>query len=66
MTNDNCDGCCCYMPEGDPHDVGCTHCSSNNRGECPCTTCIVKVMCTEPCEDYSYFRGAAVKITENK
>lgn len=28
----------------------------NYKGKCPCTECVVKVMCGHPCEDFHKFR----------
>ena len=60
IINEYCKGCCVYMPDGDPHDIGCTLFDSNNKGQCPCSKCIVKVMCEEPCEDYEQFRKSFI------
>jgi len=38
----HCDGC-----------VGCVFVDFvNNDGACPCTLCIIKAMCDDPCEKY--------------
>jgi hypothetical protein len=56
MTN-NCKGCLIdttrtFMDE----DGTCDTYKFNYDGECPCTECIVKVMCEGSCNDYEYFR----------
>lgn len=45
----NCEGCT-------THKVGehfnCSFIADNEDGSCPCTKCIVKVICDEPCDDF--------------
>jgi hypothetical protein len=60
MTRRYCEGCCVYK-RVDPDDVACRHILQNDEGQCPCTKCIIKVMCEEPCEDYLDFRKLAIK-----
>jgi len=56
----NCDGCNCYEPKGDPFDLACSHSNQNAEAECPCTQCIIKMICEEPCERYQDFRKIAM------
>lgn len=60
MTNGYCEGCCVYKIV-DPHHVACGLALQNGEGKCPCTECIVKVMCEVPCEDYLVFRTLAIE-----
>jgi len=34
----------------------CSYAKYNKEGYCPCSSCIVKPMCVDPCEDYNLFR----------
>jgi len=44
-----CEGCSSYWNGSDTCNL-----SYNNKGEgtCPCTECIIKIMCSDPCEVY--------------
>jgi len=48
---ENCKGC------GTLKDVNgeCHYALGNSDGKCPCTTCIVKSMCEQSCEDFEKF-----------
>jgi hypothetical protein len=53
LTN-HCKGCRTYMIE--PYRLfPCRFQEVNKSGECPCCTCIVKVMCNSMCEDFKAF-----------
>lgn len=48
---ENCKGCLTYSTSD------AKHCSSDNsNGKCPCTTCVIKVMCNDACETFNVFR----------
>lgn len=66
MNHNNCDGCFTYPPNIDPDDIGCAHVPDNTNGECPCTRCIIKMMCEEPCHDYLAFRIESIDTKEGK
>ena len=56
----NCHGCYSYGPyNGDGFDL-CSIMRLNNRGECPCTKCVVKMMCGNPCDSFHKFRDRAL------
>lgn len=49
--NKHCFGCVAYNTLSNPKDkVQCAFSFSNIDGRCPCTTCIVKVLCNEICD----------------
>jgi hypothetical protein len=54
--SDYCEGCLTYNYEDGSGSFGCTHDVYNVRGQCPCTGCIVKVMCTLACVEFDDFR----------
>lgn len=60
INHNNCDGCAAYLSTIDPHDISCTHPRQNDKSECPCTICVIKVVCGDPCEDYLKFRKIAI------
>jgi len=46
----------------------CRYNRSNDEGKCPCTECIVKVMCNDPCrefEDFTFSSRNLLKIQRN-
>ncbi len=49
MENEHCEGCSAYLKDFDSN-----HCAQyNTDGSCPCTECIIKIMCTSAlCEKY--------------
>jgi len=49
--NEHCKGCATFNLIDDPNlQVDCP--DSNYEGNCPCTECVVKVMCLLECDDY--------------
>jgi len=56
----NCDGCNCYVASVYPFVFACSFSNQNRKGECPCTKCIIKMMCEEPCDGYSEFSKIAI------
>jgi len=66
--NEHCEGCASYAIKGidilnnsrehlyvDGYGV-CGYARNNEDGMCPCSQCIVKVMCVDPCDDYHSFK----------
>lgn len=53
MTIDNyCKGCFSYFPED---KIQCAFSFLNIDAQCPCTNCVVKVMCNNACTKYVRF-----------
>jgi len=53
--NKHCNGCLTnseYVHSG-PH---CGMMSFNDKGECPCVNCIIKMMCETLCQDFFHFK----------
>jgi len=51
-----CDGCLTYF------DGGCAYTKYNGTGECPCTPCVIKIMCEKICDPFrDYMNDVAVK-----
>ncbi len=50
---DYCQGCCDYF------GLGCDY-RTMNYGECPCINCVVKMMCTQICEEHQKWRNTLV------
>ena len=47
---DYCEGCETYLTKGGYND--CSFHVDNQEGTCPCSYCIVKMMCKIPCDPY--------------
>jgi hypothetical protein len=69
----NCKGCLVYVaPSRQEHpSVNCSMSTQNKKdGNCPCTLCIVKTMCMDPCDSYNINRRCSstglLDINENK
>lgn len=59
---DYCDGCFSYVYSVSRGKIlYCSFKEYNEEGQCPCTTCVVKVMCEHACNDYHVFRNNAVR-----
>jgi hypothetical protein len=56
-----CKGCYTFLKDLTLPDPGCAHNHFNLNGECPCTECIIKVMCSESCSDYDAFSKSAME-----
>ena len=54
MLVEYCIGCHTYLNEKYGH-IDCPYSNDNLDGRCPCTECIVKVMCGNPCEVYDKY-----------
>ncbi len=48
-TNEHCSGCVSNSCGSDQY---------NDKGQCPCTKCVVKMMCKKACYDFLLFRLA--------
>jgi hypothetical protein len=59
-----CEGCLsytgCYLIA-----YSCLFDFYNDEGQCPCTLCIIKVMCEDVCDDFTHFKNAAVERGAN-
>jgi hypothetical protein len=55
-----CDGCLTFG------GFGCKHSKFNKTGQCPCTNCILKMVCDSPCIKFDLWRGEDyVKPSQN-
>jgi len=50
--NESCNGCSMLAIEYNGDLLYCDYIDNNIDGICPCTECIVKVMCQNGCSDY--------------
>jgi len=57
MTNvDYCKGCATYKVKNSSDKlIPCSYLPDNIDGNCPCTECIIKVMCEHMCDRYISF-----------
>lgn len=56
--NKNCIQCATYISV--PESIDCPYIRVNKYMDlCPCSLCMVKSMCNEPCKDYINFMTAA-------
>ena len=51
MTESNCDGC--SDSDENIHFNICELIFYNKNGSCPCTNCIVKMMCSDSCDKFA-------------
>jgi hypothetical protein len=51
ITNQCCKGC---------FTISCNFYGYNHTGDCPCTDCVIKMMCNTPCDDFTHFRLAII------
>lgn len=52
LETNECEGCYSYsMNQHYDNDV-CSFEQFNENGECPCTECLIKMMCSNGCEEY--------------
>lgn len=52
---DYCEGCytrCVSIKYG---NIDCTNVQLNMNGECPCSQCIIKIMCNQACAEFTYY-----------
>ncbi len=52
----NCEGCLTYSTSDAEHCK-----DDNSNGECPCTACVIKVMCNDSCKTFNDFRDKALE-----
>jgi len=50
LKDDQCKGCL-----SNRHDDPCGFSDDSDSGSCPCTTCLVKVMCNYVCDELSKY-----------
>lgn len=57
VYSDYCNGCCTltYLNRFDT-ETRCTYVDYNNKGQCPCTLCVVKMMCDQHCPFFDVFK----------
>ena len=55
MTEPNCDGC--WDCDERIHFKKCALIDDNFDGSCPCTLCIIKMMCDIPCDKFDLWSG---------
>lgn len=46
-----CEGCATYLAQNENHH-DCPYYKDNQDSSCPCSNCLVKMMCGDPCDDY--------------
>ena len=54
MTVNYCEGC--FSLTFNEFLDECKFCAYNPEGQCPCTHCIIKVMCDVQCDNFAVFR----------
>jgi len=61
-TNKHCYGCSKHKRYAS--DCSIKHCAFRlpNDGQCPCTDCVIKVMCQKQCADWLSFRDDVFPI----
>ena len=60
-----CIGCSCYYYTNvTGSQYYCTTGIKNDEGQCPCTLCIVKMMCQKSCLEFTEFRKKGYPIYE--
>ncbi len=56
MTINYCEGCDTYIyTTRSSAVVTCTAAKYNDKGQCPCVKCVIKMMCTQMCPAYMSF-----------
>lgn len=53
---EHCKGCLSYKIDVDGEEYHCHESQYNDVGQCPCSKCIVKMMCDVPCSDHFDFK----------
>ena len=63
--SDYCNGC--LTKSGPAPELDCVYIRFNENGVCPCTHCVIKVMCDIQCEDYdTWTKPLEVKFKGNE
>ena len=68
MTINHCIGCSAYIFDDSLSIISyCSFRKYNDNGTCPCSECVVKMMCNDPCSGFFLCRDYAVtkERTEN-
>jgi len=55
MTNEHCKGCSSDSYYGNGFVGSCKFNGYNDSGQCPCSRCIIKMMCNKTCEAFENF-----------
>ena len=56
--NKHCKGCT-INPESSP--LECLVDKSNENGECPCSICLIKMVCAEECDTYQEYQNKILR-----
>lgn len=65
MGNNSCEGCYCYTPNDAPNI--CDYIFDNKPIlPCPCSECIIKVMCENICDPWISWRNKIHEMEEEK
>lgn len=56
----NCNGCSNLFNSRLGKGNRCDLAKINTNGDCPCTHCLVKMVCDSPCKDFYIFRGGYI------
>ncbi len=65
--NESCKGCATYKYGAVDYEGGektCHYHGYNDKGQCPCTECIVKVMCNVNCHAFAKFTDLTAIIKD--
>jgi hypothetical protein len=54
---ENCCGCLTHQED----KIDCMYSKYNNHGECPCTNCILKMVCSLSCDQMKIWANIIVK-----
>lgn len=60
MIKNYCEGC--YSYEEEYQDEHCDAIAFNTEGKCPCTECLIKVMCKMGCDAFERHYGVILKM----
>ena len=61
----HCKGCPTYVCQIGNRQIECLLSFFNEDAECPCTSCLVKPVCAESCDDIEYF-STHVRVQHRK
>ncbi len=64
MSETNCKGCLAFYERGGGR---CDWMIANetNEGDCPCTHCIVKMMCQDACDAFKHQSSDCIILSDN-
>ena len=60
ITNEHCKGCSATFYNDALDSMFVCNYTQHNKGQCPCTECIVKMMCTNTCNSFMIWRDYLV------